>query len=300
MDVKESLKDLYKSLGRAFGFFYPDRLITINKEDKQKYFEDPKVKKIEMSKVPQISTKITDIQTLKNINQHLEDSEDDRDRTYTVIKDRETDKVVVSQGNAEENFKPKKITDFYSQAGMSLFIPGFLIYTMLLIWSFGIISMGYLETMIIVFLGSTMLYQGYHVFNNPIQVLSIAYKGQISNLEYYVPMRSRYLAIHETKDKDLISDTVRTIVSNIRSIMAENVVLNKENNNMESRVQKAIKIGQRKMLGQMKQSSVPGWIWLLLVFSLGFLVGWLFMGGIKPAPEPETSRQVIKLISGGI
>ena len=84
------------------------------------------------------------------------------------------------------------------------------------------------------------------------------------------------------------------MISYIRPILAENQALNSENNNMEDRVQKGIKIGERKVLGKMEKSDVPSWLWLLGLFLAGILVGYLFAGGIKPVPPDQSTTDLIK------
>jgi len=289
-------KDLLKKIGRMLGFYFPDRLIVARKDQEKRYLEDPHIKIGDSNKTPRLDKDLTDQATLQNIEEHLEETDNNEDgREYSLAKDNKNDKTISIQGNIKEYFEPRAPSDFYPQSNFIVIGSAIAIYTIILFFAFGVIQLGYLWTSIIVFLGASMVYQGYHIYNSNIQTLNIAYKGQLSNLEFYVPMRREYLAIHETDEQDFKDDNLGMILSFFRSILAENRALSKENNNMESRVQKAFLMGQRKVLGTMRESKVPSWSWMVLSFILGLLFMWLVMGGLTPVENSQIIEGVIGL-----
>lgn len=303
-----SKKEILTKLIRAFGFGYPDQVVVVNKKDDQTYVEDFEILEKSSRKLPILEKKAKDINDLKELEENIEEPEDledqdldheeennetktkkQLDQVYSMIRDKKSDQIYQVQGKVSEDMKPRAIVDLFPQASIVLLLPGIIIYTMVLLWSFGLIEMGYPETIISVFLFSTLFYQGYHVYNSYISTLDLAYKGQISGHDMYVPKRTKYLRIWSQDDKNLVEKSIGLMISFIRPIMAENKALNSENNNMEDRVQKGIKIGERKVIGAMEKSQVPSWLWLLGLFLAGILVGYLLAGGVQPAPSPDQS-----------
>ncbi len=281
---------LLKSFLRAFGFCYPDRLIVAHREDKPgpKYIENFTVKHPEEESLPVLKKAPEDIHDLKNIDENIETDEQlEEDLDFSIVHDHDDDRFYQVQGNVKEDLEPASPVEYYPMASAVLILPGFIIYTMVLFWSFGYIDMGHLEIAIAVFLFSTLAYQGYSVYNSPILTLDIDHKAQIENYHLYVPRRSKYLQLKPTDQSTLKNQTISLVLSYIRSILAENKSLIEETNNMEDRVLLARKMGERKVLAGFEDNSGAGWLTVIIAIVIGFLAGWLFTGGLSPAPAEQ-------------
>lgn len=289
---------IWKSFLRAFGFCYPDKLIVAHREDKENpnYIENFTVKHPEEEELPVLKKAPRDIHDLKNIDENIDPEENLEDElNFSIVHDHEDDRFYQVQGNVQEDLEPASPVEYYPLASAVLILPGFIIYTMVLFWSFGYISMGHLEVAITVFLMSTLAYQGYSVYNSPILTLDIDHKAQIENYHLYVPRRSKYLQLKPTDQSTLKNQTISLVLSYIRSILAENKSLIEETNNMEDRVLLARKMGERKVLAGFEDNSGAGWITIIIGIAIGFLAGWLFAGGLSPAPAEQIILGVMGL-----
>ena len=261
-DLKKKFRDVKTKFIRAFGFGYPHTLIVLHdNKDEEVYIENPRIeiKEIEISK-----------KKYKN----------------SIIHDEKTHEVYQIRGDLKKYLKPYRIVDYYPEAAASLLLPGFIIYTAILLWAFGVITMSTIWVMIFTFLLAMMLFQGKYVYTEGnIQAVDCAYKGHISGFKLYVPMHKDFLDLEPSDDKSIIKDSIKRLVSFFKPVLAENQLLTEQIQKMADGYSKSFLLGLRMRKGYMDLSEkYPAWIWALIGVVIGIIIGLVISGGVAPAP----------------
>lgn len=314
--MKEKIKNGVKELGRAFGFFYPDEIVELKRDGKTyKTLEDPRINHPEDDQLPIIEGKIKDKSDLNQLDEKIEepDNEDEDAETddeddsklevggdYSIITDREDDEMFLVEGDVRSVQRPVSINQMFGKAILAIIIPFVIGYQLFINYLIGLHGWNVYLTMITIFLFAMALFQGNHVKNKTIQTVRTAYRGQISDLEYYIPLREKYLSGKAKDDQNLISDTVQILISHFRPILSENRHMTHEINNIEDRMARAVKMGERKVLTQLVDEGRSKWLYILIGLIVGVIITWILMGGLSPAPPEspgnETAAQIISMM----
>ena len=261
-DVNEKLKNAKVKLFRAFGFGYPHTLIVLHdKGDEEIYVENPR-----------IEIKEIEIKGKKFKN--------------TIIHDPQTNDVYQVRGDLKKYLKPYRIVDYYPEGSAALLLPGFIIYTAILLWAFGVITVGSMWIMAFTFLLAMMFFQGKYIYTEGnLQAVDCAYKGHVGGFRIYVPMHKDFLDLSPSDEKSIIQDSIKRLVSFFKPVIAENQLLTEQIQKMADGYSKSFLLGLRMRKGYMELSEkYPAWVWAVIGVIIGIIIGIVISGGAAPAP----------------
>lgn len=275
---------ILRTLARLFGFGYPKRVIQLlDSNDKAITLEDFAVTVNEKG---------------NNEAKTEEKAEAEPKKTFSkisVVTDRRTGETYAIQGDAEALFAPKRPAELYREAGISAVLPGFIIYNILLFWSFD--ALPPVDPYLMTILGTAMvlmsIFNARYAYMGVINSFAALQKADVGGLKLFVPAMREYLALQPSEDKQLRDAVVSAIVAKIRPLEAANERLMDELQQVADKVDVAFKLGLRLRNTFMPSlERLPAPALLIGLFVVGLVLGWILSGGVGMAPPANATAAV--------
>lgn len=306
--AKRKLKRGLLKIGRMFGFGYPEELVVLRHDGSViKYLEDPDIFFPKDEKLPKLQDDVKTKQDLNQLEKKISlDDDCELNAEHSIIREKKpSSKVHVVNGDVRSHFKSAAPKDYFSVSSAALAVPLIAVYNIILFFAFGVISWSPYLTVVTTFLVSLGIFQGYRTQKGSIQALDVEYRGQVSGLEIFVPLRKKFLKIEPSDDKNMVSDVTQMLISYFRPILGENKSQTEEFINLQDRFKRAKRMGERKTMNQLQDQTKSKWFYILVGLSIGAAVGWILSGGLTAAPpEPvsgsgnETAGVILSAVRG--
>ncbi len=283
------------SLARMFGFGYPKRVVQlVDKDDEIVRVEDFTVtKRLEHEdfKKPQPN------QDAQQPNAQEPKQGQQNQPGVSLITDRRTGEVYAVQGDAEALFSPKRPAELYREAGISAVLPGFIVYNILLFWSFD--ALPPMDPYVMTILGTALVlmsvFNARYAYFGVINHFAALEKADVGGVRVFVPAMREYLALQPSENKQLRDSVVSAIVAKVRPLEAANEKLMEELHQVADKVDTAFKLGLRlrnTFLPTLERIPAPGL--LIGIFVVGLVLGWVLSGGVAlPGTQSPVNSTIV-------